>query len=251
MRRVAAIALPGLLLIGFAWRASAQAPVVLHDTFPFDGPSSKNRLVGCFGTVPNPCDNATQDASFQWADWFQVSGGDYTLDTVSLRFTSSGGNILVRLWDDAGGVPGSVLEELPAIPGPFSVPLGVIKETASVTEPLLEEGGVYWISVAMENPLQSAAWRKADLLTAPGPLVSDELVFANANDEVTPGEWTLVGSDTGDIDGDGDQDPLPGAFFGVMKITAIPAPEPGVLLAQSAALAVVGLLVRGRRRTRR
>jgi hypothetical protein len=36
-----------------------------------------------------------------------------------------------------------------------------------------------------------------------------------------------------------------------MKITAIPAPEPGVLLAQSAALAVVGLLVRGRRRTRR
>jgi hypothetical protein len=249
MRRVAAIALPGLLLIGFAWRASAQAPVVLHDTFPLDGPSSKNRLVGC--TIPSPCDDPVTDDSFQWADWFQVSGDDYTLDTVSLRFTVSGGNILVRLWDDAGGVPGSVLEELPAIPGPFNVPLGVIKETASVTEPLLEEGKVYWISVAMENPLQVAAWRKADLPTSPGPLVSDELVFAQANDEVTPGEWFLLPPDTGDIDGDGDQDPLPGAYFGVMKITAIPAPEPGVLLAQSAALAVVGLLVRRRRRTRR
>ncbi|HET6303148.1 MAG TPA: hypothetical protein VFG80_00075, partial [Myxococcota bacterium] len=107
------------------------------------------------------------------------------------------------------------------------------------------------ISVAMENPLQSAAWRKADLALAPGPLVSDELVFANSNDEVTPDEWFLVGSDTGDVDGDGDQDPLPGAYFGVMKITAIPAPEPALLLAQPAALAAVALLVRGRRRARR
>ena len=250
MRRVATVGLGGFLL-GFASLAGAQAPVVLHDTFPLDGPTSKNRILGCFGTVPNPCDNATQDASFQWADWFQVSGGDYTLGSVALRFTTSGGNILVRLWDDAGGVPGSVLEELPAIPGPFNVPTGVTKETASVAEPLLLEGGVYWISVAMENPLQTAAWRKADLALAPGPLVSDELVFANANDEVTPGEWLLVASDTGDIDGDGDQDPLPGAYFGVMKITAIPVPEPGALLAQSVALAVVALLVRGRHRTRR
>jgi hypothetical protein len=223
-------------------------PVVIWDTFAFDGPTNRNRVVGCLSA----CDDPLTDASFQWADWFLVSGGDHTLDAVALRFVNASGHIVVRLWDDAGGVPGTLLEELPAIPGPFTSMGGVDKETQSVTEPTLLDGEVYWISVAMQDPLKNAAWRKADLARPPpAPLVSDELMFAPTNEEPLPDEWSPLAPDEGDVDGDGDQDPLPGAYFGVMRVTAIPAPEPELVLLHASALALVGALARGRRRGRR
>src|SRR3990172_8388376 len=130
MRCVRVLVLGGMLF-GFSGLARAAGePVVIFDTFPFDGPPNKNRIVGCNSLV-YPCAVPLQNPSQQWADWFQVSGGDYTLDRITIRFVSANGNILARVWDDAGGVPGALLEELPLIPGPFTSTLGVNKETQS------------------------------------------------------------------------------------------------------------------------
>lgn len=222
------------MLLGLTGPARAADPVVIHDTLAHDGPRNVNRLVGCLVSTSG-CDQPS-DPSFQWADFFVVSGGDYELDAITLRFFTSGGNIVVRLWDDAGGVPGNLLETLPVIPGPIGSTSD--KTTQSVTKPLLLDGATYWFSVAMENALQAASWRAADDCT----LFSNDLLFATTNLE--PTTWSVLAPEPGVPSCPSP----PGAFFGVARVTA---PEPERVLLHASALTLVGVLARGRRRGRR
>lgn len=235
MRCVRAIAL-GALLAGFPLGSLAVGePVLVHDTFDDENVmSNRNRLLN--EGVP------------QYADPFVVTGDDYVLDTIEIGlFTSGLVDLTVRLWDDAGNVPGTVLESwtVPILfPAPDCSPLPCGNDVLveSVVQPTLLDGEQYWLSVAAVG----VSWRKADLNalgTNPGPLLSNDILFAATAGE--PTEWFEV------PDEEINMVILPGAFFGVAAVSAIPAPEPAALLAQAAALAAVGFLARGRAGARR
>ncbi len=238
MRCVRALAL-GCLLAGVPASAFAVGePVLLHDTFEWEDPTTnRNRLL-----------NSTRP---QVADFFVVTGGDHILDAVEIGlFTSGVVDLIVRVWDDADGAPGSVLESW-TMPILFPTPEhDVVLE--SLAQPTLLEGQTYWISVAVSGG--SLSWRKADLNALnqppdPPPLISPDLLAAVTSG--IPAQWFPLQNEQFNLDGDPEPElELPGAFFGVAAVSAIPAPEPATLLAQAAALAAAGALARGRARAR-
>ena len=178
---------------------------VIYDTIALG--SSGNHLVGLGTSTIN-----------QPANSFVVSGGDFTLDSITLTLTSttiaSGGtpdDYEIRIWDNDTDKPGTLLESF-AVPGSDSL---VGDTTVSSTlHGLLTNGSTYWISAALPDDLSFG------LVATVNDTSSRAVAFSGAQSA----PWVSTGL---------------GSTFR-MIVTGTPIPEPTSLLLAS--VAVLGAL---------
>jgi hypothetical protein len=84
----------------------------------------------------------------RWAFSFTVTGGDFLFDGAQLGLSLSTGTNAVdlRLYSDAGGQPGTVLETIHATGLPqFGSTDNTLTTFASALHPLLQGGATYWL----------------------------------------------------------------------------------------------------------
>lgn len=103
--------------------------------------------------------------TYRSAVQFAVSGGNYTLDTMSLAIQKSNGTpdlLRIRLTTDSAGVPGTTLETLSENQAiwPTVAPISATTLT-SLLHPLLTNGASYWIVAELSGPTEDAsyAWK--------------------------------------------------------------------------------------------
>ena len=135
-----------LALLSSALSLAARADTVFDNFDPGETFDPNDNLVAAEVFQESPLNVAIRAAA-----QFTVSGGTFTLDSVTLPIAvdeSLGANILrVRLTQDAGGVPGATIETLsedqswPAL----SVPFTTKTTLSSSIHPLLSNGSQYWI----------------------------------------------------------------------------------------------------------
>ncbi|HUO63464.1 MAG TPA: choice-of-anchor R domain-containing protein [Terriglobales bacterium] len=178
-----------LLLAFDSPRARAD---VLYDTYPL-GAATPNRYVGDFTATGK---------SFQYADPFTVAGGDFTLQSITVRLrtaTTPYGDFTIRLRADAFGQPGIVLESWDLTD---SFVLDTDVQLDSVAIPELHDGMVYWVNVGMVSGSGSGSWQAANSL-------SDAFLYAETQD-VDP-TWLQ---------------PPSAQLLGLTRVEAEPVPEP-------------------------
>ncbi len=185
------------------------AALPLYDTFQFgQDPGSLSRLVG---TSPTPITNQPA-LSF-------VSPASVALESITFRARVSSGttSFAVRLYDDASGLPGTLLEEIIAsIPSVFTDVTVV-----SVLAPVLTSGQQFWVSLAGVDDTTFGTWAFADT-------VQDNRAVAFSN---SPNPTWLSTS---------------AANPGLVTVTGVP--EPGTLLL--VAMGTIALAIRRQRRMR-
>jgi len=165
----------GMLLISSNAVAGTR---VAYDTYAF----------GAAGTQ-RPVGNTASGTHVQWADPFLMSGGDGKLERVILRlrteiFSIDPTEVEVRLREDDGGLPGTILES-------WTVADNIGADTdlslESLALPLLLDGETYWVNLAALAPTGTAAWTNAagtetmDFLVADGMGVDPAWAPPSAN----------------------------------------------------------------------
>lgn len=146
---------------------------------------------------------------------FTVSGGDYQLGRIEVAtFMVSGDNSLkVSLTADNGGLPGTVIESF-SLTDSMSHFSGTILSIPSITNPQLQNGGVYWVVLEAGAPNTEAIWCSSQ------PHVDGTSAWNNGV------EW---GSNA--------------PYFQAFRVTAVPESSSYVLLGLGAS----GLVLRRRR----
>ncbi len=198
----------GLVAVGVSASASAD---ILHDTTGIAINSS--HLVG---------QSMVSDVINQPADSIVVSGGDFFLESITVRLNGSqlvgavGDDYEIRFWGNDLDRPGALLET-------FTVSDSASLSFEDVTVlsgggVLLEEGETFWVSVALPDDMSSGSWSTVD---------ADSLgrAVAFSGDDDAP--WI----------------PIAGGSATYLQVTGIPVPSPGTL-----ALFGLGGLVASRRR---
>jgi hypothetical protein len=193
---------------------TAYCPDCIYDTYGEEDPSKLLDDFACaqFTNLRGLGGNPT---SAQFADPFLVEGGNYRLESATIRLRLIGmpmlpGDVVVRVWDDddvlgndnpedpqsfADNQPGNVLARaVIAQEGVTCVGTTITQdrcdETASFDEtPILQDGVTYWVGAAMTDALTSVSWVQTtgETVQQPecaGPNCSDEWVIANTNAEM-------------------------------------------------------------------
>jgi hypothetical protein len=145
MARTLAIGLLAAWLLPGAVRAD-----VLYDTYQY-GDMLPSRATG---QVPN-----TGGKDFQYADPFTVSGGDFELSQLTLRFRHDAGafgHFEILLREDDGGFPGTVLEQW-TLTDLYSVATDVV--LPSTLHPTLTDSTQYWVNVRVAGGTGWGSWR--------------------------------------------------------------------------------------------
>ncbi|MEN8185044.1 MAG: PEP-CTERM sorting domain-containing protein [Myxococcota bacterium] len=236
-----------VLMLLLAAPAGAQVKV-LYDTFPVGNPGNSGRIIGFFPRISPP-----PDRSDQFADPFvvPVGEGDYLLEHLTLRLAADSvqlgedlflGPLLVRLLDDGADEPGEVLASWQVAAAPLFNFVTLRPRFANVDvvrpedEILLEEGRTYWVSVSMVALLRKGLWGKA----LEEEFDHDTWRHARTNDPQP--EWLLPPCNFPELPPEPCPDPL-----GLMRVEAIPVPEPSATVLALASLgAVIGLARRRR-----
>lgn len=202
----------GLAQLGICGMMVAGAGAdILHDTTGFD--LDQNWLVGLDSGI---------DVINQPADSILIAGGDFILESITVRLNVSqligavGGDYEIRFWGDNVDRPGALLES-------FTVSDSNLLDNEDVTMfsaggLLLEDGGTYWVSVALPDNMSIGTWASVDAQSL-GRAVS----FSGDEDE----GWVPTGSNS--------------AMY--LQVTGTAVPVPGTL----ALLGVGGLMARRRR----
>jgi hypothetical protein len=160
----------------------------------------------------------TSGINYERTASFVVPGSDdYTLTGIDLLLDTGGETI--RLWSDAPGQPGTLLD---AAVAPGSPLVNDLFRVAFGGTALLEAGQTYWISVALASG--SSAWR----YTSAGPYAT-----GNRMNRENGGPWQ-------------DSSPRFGEIYGVTVFGTV-IPEPGTL--GLLALGLTGVAAHRRRRT--
>jgi len=160
----------------------------------------------------------------QIADAFVMSGSGLELESVTVKISrlSGDGDFAIRFWADELGLPGELLETW-SVSGAFEQSTEVtVDSTGGV---LLDEGELYWVSVALPDDLSWGLWVAID--AAP-----DGKVVAFSNGE-TPNWYDSSAS-------------REGALF--LRVTAVR--EPGKAGLGGVSVVCLGALARSRRMRR-
>jgi hypothetical protein len=235
---------------------TAYCPDCIYDSYGEEDPTKPLDDFACgqFGNLRPLGGNPNSD---QYADPFLVEGGSRRLESVMTRLRLVGmpmfpGDLVARVWDDddvlgnddpqnpatfADNRPGSVLARA-AIPQEDVRCVGMTIHQASRCDvvasfdqtPILDDGAVYWVGIAMADALTSVSWVQTTGVTSgvcSGPNCSDEWVFANTNSE-TPA-WSAA------------------TFVDALGLVRL-VPEPSGALLRTAALSTLLVLCGLRRR---
>jgi PEP-CTERM motif len=152
MARTLAVGLLAAWLLPGAVRAD-----VLYDTYQY-GDMLPSRATG---QVPN-----TGGRDFQYADPFTVSGGDFQLTQLTLRFrhdVGALGHFEILLRDDDAGFPGAVLEQW-TLTDLYPTATDVVLPSA--LHPNLADSARYWVNVRVAGGTGWGSWRATDHMSS-------------------------------------------------------------------------------------
>ena len=209
--RVAVHAILASLVLLAAAPLAAHAVVIFSDFGP--GDSFDHNIGWTIGL---------SGFNFPSAMPFSVSGGSYNLGSIALAVSWVQGpnQLQVKLADDAGGAPGSILEDFAFVDamGKFGTAVPLL-EANSLAHPLLQDGHTYWLEAGVPTSDTWAAWNWNTVGVVGGSQMSD----------ASPWKW--------------DGSSSTGAF----RISTDPVPEPSAGLLLLAGLGALGALAASRR----
>ncbi len=230
-------------ILGIAGGSTCAQAAIIYDNFDPGGG---------FDTGPAIAPAASAQATvfapivdvYRSAVQFTVSGGNYTLDSMSLAIQKSDGSpdlLRIRLLTDSAGAPGSTLETLSENQAIWPTVAPISATTLlSTLHPLLSNGVSYWIVAELSGPTEDAfySWKFNTTGTKTG--------------HRTDVESTTFGSPPTDPWGSAFQQNIAFSVSGTLNAPPPPpppsVPEPGTLTL--AGLGACGLIARALRRRR-